>query len=137
MEDTPNEEVYAFAPEDQWLVDELQTLLREILQQAELTPRQIFNLGLLLNALERLPRVTPGTWIDFCLEYSLNDERTWADLHVSETSFTIGDGFSVYDPQIGSDHSTADAFSVEPGSFRSNPSDTPEVLAWFTKSREL
>jgi hypothetical protein len=137
MAATTNEEVYAFAPEDQWLVDEVQTLLREVMQQAELTPRQIFNFGLLLNALERLPRVTPGTWIDFSIEYSFNHERTWIDLHLNEDSFSLGDGFSVYDPQIGSDHSTSDAFSVEPGGFRSNPSDTPEVLGWFAKSREL
>jgi hypothetical protein len=137
MEKTHNEEFYAFAPEDQWLLDELQTLLREVMQQAELTPRQIFNFGLLLNALERLPRVTPGTWIDFSIEYNFNHERTWVDLHLNEDSFSLGDGFSVYDPQMGSDHSTSEAFYVEPDGFRSNPSNTPEVLGWFAKSREL
>ncbi len=129
-------ELFPFRLEEKAIVDETIALVREVLRHPSLTPRDLHLAAKVLLALMRLPRPTPGIAIDMTISYRFNNELSYRGIFISEESFRLQSGGSIYTPGVGSDSYSADDIEMEIGGFRSNV-DFFLVSGWLESCREL
>jgi hypothetical protein len=81
-------------------------------------------LGNALYALERLPEVTTGAYTEFGVYYKAEHEDSYVvrgiDFLISEDTFQISIGGSVYDKSVGGDSFSEPGWTVEVGGYREN-----------------
>ena len=80
-------------------------IAKRLLQYPKITARQIVGLGHALYALERLPAITPGVWVEFCVCLRVEvdfKEMRYIEFQISEEKFEILRGGSI-DLGAGSD----------------------------------
>lgn len=97
-------------------------IARRFLSHPKITPRQIVGLGNALYALEMLPFVTPGSFSEFGIKFRRGTEDAgemrYIMFEISEDSFEISRGGSVYSKDVGSDTISEPGWLVEVGGFR-------------------
>lgn len=87
-----------------------------------------------LVALERLPRVTPGIQISFGFKEPTNGGNYgWVDIKISENEFILAIGEHFYDPEIGGDTETRNAFEAYAGDASSRGS----IDDWLETTRPI
>jgi hypothetical protein len=95
---------------------------RRLLVQPGITPQQIVGLGHAIYALERLPLATPGARSEFGICYSKGSEsfseKRYINFLVSEDTFEISLGGSVYDGAVGGDSFSEPGWLVESSGYR-------------------
>jgi hypothetical protein len=109
--------------DDDWYAIEIaEKVARLFLKHPKITPQQIIGLGGALNALERLPLVTPGGFFEFGIVYRVgtedHGEMRYIDFRISESEFEISRGGSVYDKDVGGDSFSEPGWLVEAGGYR-------------------
>ena len=101
--------------------------IRSFLKHSDITPHQIIGLGNALYALERLPLITPGAHTDFGICYRNGTEEfsemRYVDFTISEVTFEISMGGSVYNKSVGSDSISQPGWLVEVGGYRETECD--------------
>jgi len=90
---------------------------RDFLRYLGITPQEVVGLGHALYALERLPKVTPGVYCQFGIFYRAGDkefsEMKYITFAISDYSFEISIGGSVYEKGVGSDRYTEPGWLIE------------------------
>lgn len=122
-------ERFGFLVEDAWPIGELVTGIRNALMRKSITPQQISGLGKLLHGLQRLPRATPGIYIEVTIGSNTPDHISYQSITLSDSVFELASGGSEYTPNVGSDSYTSFQFLVEVGGFRENI-EVAEVYNW-------
>lgn len=78
---------------DQLAISTTMDIVKRLLQYPKVTARQIVGLGHALYALECLPAVTPGVWVEFGVILDVTgrfrDETTYIYFRISEEEFEI------------------------------------------------
>ena len=90
---------------DQLAISITMDIAKRLLQDPKVTVRQIVGLGHALYALERLPAITPGVWVEFCVYLRVKadfNEMRYIEFRISEEVFEILGGGSI-DLGAGSD----------------------------------
>lgn len=99
---------------------------RLFLSQPGIKPQEIIALGKALYVLEMMPEPTPGANCSFGIRYYSGDRdfNEWKsiDFYITESSFSISVGGSVYDRKVGSDSYSEPGWNIEIG-FRPNNSE--------------
>lgn len=89
-------------------------LIRE--QLPSMTPNHIRSASAVLRALERLPNTTPGIQVTFgFVQRHTGGNYGWADISLSEDEFRLGIGEHFYDPTVGGDTESRNAFEALAG----------------------
>ena len=135
-EEETESELFPFRLEEKAIVDETIALVRELIRLPSLTPLNLHLAAKLLLALIRLPRPTPGIAIDMTISYRLNDDLSYRGIFISEDSFRLQSGGSIYTPGVGSDSYSDDSLEIEISGYRSNVSFYL-VSGWIDSCREL
>jgi len=108
--------------EDEVAIDEAKKVIRHFLRSGSTTSKDVVGLGRALHALERLPDITPGVSIRFGIDYTSGTEEfrenRYIDFCISEDSFEIRTGGSVYDKPVGSDSFSDPGWLIEAGGYR-------------------
>jgi hypothetical protein len=95
---------------------------RRFLKYSQIRPQQIVALGNALYALERLPLVTPGSFSSFGVVHHAGtqkfSEMRYIDFKMSESTFEISKGGSIYDKAVGRDSFSEPGWLVEVGAYR-------------------
>lgn len=93
----------------------------------QITPTEKVSLQKAIDALERLPFVTSGTSIEYGIVYRAGtedfSEMRYIDFSISDYSFEISIGGSVYDKAVGSDSFSRPGYLVELGGYRETECD--------------
>ncbi len=105
-------DIFAFIAEDFSTIERVIAYIRQLLHRPDITGVQVSQIGYLLIGLERLPRVTPGVGIDLSLHDNQNEDWSCQSLHLDEETFCLETGETIYDPAIGSDHTSWKTFEV-------------------------
>ena len=139
IEDDPEQncDLFPFNTEDVFVIEELKERFRKLLGRPNTSPVRIRQIGTVLFALERLPRSTPGIMISIGPFYRFNDESSYCDLFISESSFRLSQGGSTYDPAVGGDRYSSTVLEVETSGYRAGSGDDPAVFDWFNQFDEL
>lgn len=92
-------------------------IARRLLRHPHITPKQIIGVGTALDALERLPDVTPGAWAEFgvCYRHGEEDfeEMEFVQFRISDSDFEISRGGSTYSKSVGGDTISRPGWLVE------------------------
>lgn len=94
---------------------------RTLIAKAGPAPRQLVGLARALYALERLPKITPGVNVDYSISLRQGgenfEEMKYWGVRISEGSFEVESGGSVYNAGIGSDSVSGFKLYMETGSY--------------------
>jgi hypothetical protein len=94
-----------------------------------------------LYALERLPLVTPGSYSEFGIVYREGDEEfsemRYITFRMSESTFEISIGGSVYDKAVGSDSFSDPGWVVEVGGYRETECELYGLVDLITECLNL
>ena len=108
--------------EDEVAIDAAKKVIRHFLQSESITSKDVIGLGKALHALERLPEVSAGVSIKFGIDYAPGTEEfreyRYIDFCVSEDTFEIKTGGSVYDKSVGSDSFSDPGWLIKAGGYR-------------------
>jgi hypothetical protein len=115
-------EDFIFVNEDYIAVESAIKFARKLLSHPRITPTQIVGIGRALHALERLPKSTPGIYVGFGISFRQGDEdfsemKYW-DVFISEKSFSVRSGGSVYSSDVGSDSYSGFRHEIETSGYR-------------------
>ncbi len=117
-------EEFELTDDDMYAIEIAKNIARHFLKLPNIEPRQVIGLGNALYALERLPKVTPGSFSEFGIVYRAGTEEfsemRYIDFRISESAFEISKGGSVYDGAVGSDSFSEPGWLVEAGGYRSS-----------------
>jgi hypothetical protein len=95
---------------------------RRFLKQPQITPYEIIGLGNALYALNRLPLITPGALSEFGIAYRAGTkefrEMRYITFSISEYTFGISKGGSVYEARVGSDSFSDPGWFIDAGGYR-------------------
>lgn len=94
-------EAYPFRREQRELVAELNAIIRLVLKRPDIRPEQIFRLGKLLFALERLPLTTPGVATTLALSHCFQGDLSYQNISLDATTFRLGSGGVLNKPTGG------------------------------------
>ena len=115
-------EEFGMTDDDYYAIEIAKNIPRRFLKDPRITPQQVIGIGKALYALERMPRVTPGSYTEFGIEYRAGTEEysemRYIDFRISESAFKISKGGSVYDKSVGSDNISEPGWLVEVGGHR-------------------
>ncbi|MCY4302343.1 MAG: hypothetical protein OXC68_11515 [Aestuariivita sp.] len=124
-------------PLDDDELSEIQTIITTIKNNApfsSMTPRVLLSTSVLLLALNRMPKITPG--IDLMLTCSTpnNDGNWgWVDLAITDSEFRLGLGEHFYDSAVGGDTESFTNFEAYVGDDHARGS----VYAFFSWTEQL
>jgi hypothetical protein len=112
---------------DMTLAEAAERLARWGAASPNVTPRELVGLGRALYALQRLPLVTPGVWVEVTL-YTGDGDKDYSERHywsfqIVDCGFYVSEGGSVYDPGVGSDSYTTFAYEVETSGYTNTDGD--------------
>lgn len=115
-------EEFQLTDDDYHAIEIAKNVARRFLKHPQITPQQIIGIGNALYALERMPIVTPGSYLEFGIVYRAGTEEfsetRYIDFRISESAFEISKGGSVYDKSAGSDSISEPGWLVEIGGYR-------------------
>jgi hypothetical protein len=108
--------------DDYFAIDIAKGVAFKFLQHPRITPQEIVRLKSAIDALEKLPDITPDIFIIFGVYYRVADED-WGEMRhidftVSEDSFRISIGGSVYSKDVGGDSFSSPGWTIETGGYR-------------------
>lgn len=113
--------------DDYYAIDIAKSTARRFLGHPQIKPSEIIGLGSALYALERLPIVTPGSNTEFGVIYRSgtdnNGEMRYIDFLISEDTFEISRGGSVYNEAVGGDSFSRPGWLLEVGGHRCTECD--------------
>ncbi len=113
---------FELTDDDYYAIEIAQNVARRFLKDPRITPEQVIGIGNALYALERMPRVTPGSSTEFGIVYRAGTEEysemRYINFRISESEFEISRGGSVYDKSVGSDSFSELKWVVEVGGYR-------------------
>jgi hypothetical protein len=113
-------------------IEDIISLIRSHL--VRMSPRELRSAASVLLALERLPFVTPGIDVSFGFQEPRNGGNyAWADLRISEESFSLNIGQHFYDPDVGGDTETQTAFEATEGDARCRGG----IERWLETARQI
>ena len=108
---------------------------KHFIQHPKVTTRQIVGLGHALYALERLPDITPGVFVEFSVTLDVKgrfrDETSYINFRISEEEFNISRGGYV---DIGAGW---DSYSDTGWSFDVHGNRNPECQLWTIEDEVL
>lgn len=117
-------EEFILTDDDIYAIEIAKNVARRFLKVPNIEPIQVIGLGNALYALERLPKVTPGSFSEFGIVYRAGteefNEMRYIDFRISEDAFEISIGGSVYDKAVGSDSFSEPGWMVEAGGYRNS-----------------
>jgi len=109
--------------------------VRILLNVPRITAQQIISLGKALDALERLPDVTPDVSIEFGLSYrNGNDkfeEMEYTLFRITDREFEISRGGSTYDSSVGGDTFSRPGWRVELGGYAERDCELYNIKSSF------
>lgn len=115
-------EKFKLTADDVEAIEIAKNTARRFLKQPQITSQQVIALGNALYALERLPLITAGSFSEFGIVYREGTEEfremRYIDFRISESSFEISKGGSVYDKEVGSDSFSEPGWLVESSGYR-------------------
>jgi len=115
-------EKFDLTDDDCYAIEIAKNVARSFLKNISITPQQVIGLGSALYALERLPLVTPGSSSEFGIAYRGGtdelSEMRYIDFKITESTFEISQGGSVYNKTIGSDSFSEPGWVVEVDGYR-------------------
>lgn len=115
-------EPFELTVEDEVAIDAAKKVVRNFLRSESIASQDVVGLGKALYALERLPDITSGVTVRFGINYTSGNEEAreyrYIDFCVSEDSFEIKTGGSVYDKSVGSDSFSEPGWLIEAGGYR-------------------
>lgn len=115
-------EKFVLTDDDYYAINIAINVARRLLNNPEITPRQVVGMGNALYALKRLPLVTPGCFCEFGIVYRAGSEEfsemRYIQFRISESDFEISMGGSTYDKSVGSDSFSEPGWLVEIGGYR-------------------
>jgi hypothetical protein len=109
---------YGLYLEDKLMVDTLSQAVRALLKRDDLEPRVIAQLAAFLYALQRVPQITEGISMGVRLVYEFDEERSWRQIRLNDSSFTLETGGYVFTPGIGGDSYSERIFEAYAGGGR-------------------
>ena len=125
------EEKFELTDED-WQAVEVAKDVARLFLKYHVSPQQIIVLGHALLALECLPLVTPGALYSFGIIYRTGTEEEnemfYIEFNLSEDTFEICQGGSVYSKSVGGDSYSGHGYYVEAGGFRESEIDVETLL---------
>lgn len=129
--------LFPFRLDEVFIVEELKQRVRKLLLRTDTSPGVVRKIGTVLFALERLPRSTPGVAVSLGLVNRFNNESCFSDIYISEDEFRLSSGGNSYDPAVGSDSYSSNAFELETSGYRDGDAESGEVAGWFNQFDEL
>ena len=115
-------EEFELTDDDMYAIEVAKNVARKFLKYQNINPRQIIGLGNALYALERLPKITPGSFSEFGISYHAGteefSERRYIIFSITESAFEISKGGSVYDRTVGGDSFSEPGWLVEVEGYR-------------------
>ena len=116
------ESCFDFRDDDHYAASVALDVARRLLASPKVTPQQVVGLGHALAALESLPDVLPGAYVEFGIEYWAGEgdalEMRFISVHVSETVFEISSGGSIFDGGVPGTSSRPESWCVQVDGFR-------------------
>ena len=120
-------EAFELTDDDYAAVEIAQNVARRLLKHPSITPREVVGLGNAMYALARLPAVTPGSSCEFGIVHRAGtedfSEMRYIDFRISESTFEIAKGGSVYDKAVGGDSFSEPGWIFEVGGYRAAECD--------------
>jgi hypothetical protein len=108
---------FDFTDEDFYAASIAANVARRFLGHPHVDPSQIQGLRHAIDALDRLPQTTEGVWCEFGVVYRRGsddfEEMQYITFQISDTTFEISQGGSVYNKAIGSDSYSDPGWRVE------------------------
>jgi hypothetical protein len=108
--------------DDRYAIECAINIARRFLKTPGLNASKIIGLGKALYALERLPKTTPGAYFEFGISYRAgtkeSSEMRYVDFKITESSFEISKGGSVYDCDRGSDSFSDPGWLIQASGYR-------------------
>ena len=124
-------EQFELIDDDRYAVEIAKNTARRFLKDPRITPQQIIGIGKALHALERLPLVTPDANSEFGIVYRNGtvefSEMRYITFRISEDTFEISKGGSVYDKAVGSDSFSDPGWLLEVGGYRQTECELYEL----------
>jgi hypothetical protein len=126
--------LFPFLPEERYIVDELEKLIRKLTAQANAW--EIRDLSKLLFAVQRLPLKTLRINISLGIAARSEGCSDGYDIELSDETFRLGTSGFVSDGICGSDSYSQTLLELESSGFRNAGSDPFEIGGWFLKVYE-
>jgi len=108
---------FKLTEDDEYAIEIAINVARDFLRFPSITSQEVIGLGHALYALERLPKVTPGVYCQFGIFYRAGDkefsESKYITFTISDYSFEISIGGSVYEKEVGSDRYTEPGWLID------------------------
>lgn len=108
--------------DDYYAIEIARNTVRRFLKSPLITPKQVIGLGNALYALERLPLITVGACCEFGIIYRSGtdefEEMRYITFRISNSSFEISKGGSVYDCAVGGDSFSEPDWLIEVSGYR-------------------
>ncbi len=115
-------EEFKLTDEDYYAIEIAESVAQLLLKDPRITPEQATGLKNALYALERMPKVTPGSWTEFGIVYRAGTEEfsemRYIDFRISASVFEISRGGSVYNSEVGSDSFSESGWAIGVGGDR-------------------
>jgi hypothetical protein len=112
----PVDDLFPFLREEESLIDALIGSIRMTLPS--LDPADLRQMATVLYALQRLPYRTPGISIDLAKSQRIGEDFCYVSVEITDDTFRLSKGGSVYTPGVGGDTYSETLFHVEVGEFR-------------------
>ncbi|MDD2482398.1 MAG: hypothetical protein PHF82_09760 [Lutispora sp.] len=115
-------EKFSLNEDDEYAIHIAVSVARRLLRYPSIQPLQIVGLGNALYALERMPLATEGVNCGFGITYNSGDEEhsemRYVNFIITDWSFEIQIGGSVYDKAVGSDSYSNPGWYIETGGYK-------------------
>jgi hypothetical protein len=103
--------VYHFRLEEQPLAEAFELAVRRLLERKDLTAHEVHLCGVLLHAIQRLPRITPGIGIGLAMRKDEDAYGHWVALTINEERVELEVG-ETFRGDFGSDNESRSVFLV-------------------------
>lgn len=103
---------------DRSLIEKISKAVRNSFKREDLKAKQLHHMTVLLFGLERMPLATPGVNVTLTVSSRTESEMSYHSIHLDESSLSLSQGGSVYDPRVGGDNFGEDILLVETTGFR-------------------
>jgi hypothetical protein len=120
-------DIFELTDDDYYAVEIARKVAYSLLRHPKINPKQVIGLGAVLFALERLPKVTKGLYCEFRIVLREGteefNEMKYISFEISDCSFGISQGGSVYDIAVGGDSYSIADWRIEVGGYRETDCD--------------
>lgn len=120
-------DIFELTDDDYCAIDIARNVAHRLLKHPKISPKQVIGLGTALFGLERLPEVTKGLYCEFRIVLKEGTEEfhemKYINFEISDCSFGITQGGSVYDIAVGGDSYSIAEWMIEVGGYRETDCD--------------